>query len=219
MIRSAHRWLAEHLRFRRGIAPLAFPLILTAALSTIRISERDTDWVATAALIPHSPLVVLASGAVGEFTSSFAGVRATNLLVALSDHDARDRVRHRHQADDSTARDTHRRGGRNWPREFSPGLPAAGRDEVGRLTSAFATMSGHVDRMVAELEASRQMAAVGSFAGQIAHEIRNPLTSIKLNLQSLERDAREGLVAQDSRRTVEIGLEEIQRLDKVVVGR
>jgi signal transduction histidine kinase len=101
---------------------------------------------------------------------------------------------------------------------FIPNLPKIGDDEVGRLTSAFATMSGQIERTMAELQTSQQMAAVGSFAKQIAHEIRNPLTSIKLNLQSLERDAHSGLVPSDSRRTVEICLEEIQRLDRVVRG-
>jgi signal transduction histidine kinase len=79
-------------------------------------------------------------------------------------------------------------------------------------------MSERIDQMVAEVESSRQMAAVGSFSRQIAHEIRNPLTSIKLNLQGLERDARAGVVLPDTPRTLEICLEEIHRLERVVRG-
>jgi signal transduction histidine kinase len=62
------------------------------------------------------------------------------------------------------------------------------------------------------------MAAVGEFANEIAHEIRNPLTSIKLNLQALERGTRQGQVAAPLVRPLEISLREVQRLDRVVHG-
>src|SRR5262249_36719708 len=101
---------------------------------------------------------------------------------------------------------------------FSPEFPPARGDDVGRLAGAIRAMAARIETMMTELEASRHMAAVGSFAGQISHEIRNPLTAIKLSLQSLQRDARDGLIPPGSRRTVEICLEEIGRLDRVVRG-
>ena len=69
-----------------------------------------------------------------------------------------------------------------------------------------------------EIEHSRQLAAVGEFASQIAHEIRNPLTGIKLNLQKLERAVSQQRVPPDLVRPIEISLAEIQRLDAVVRG-
>jgi signal transduction histidine kinase len=101
---------------------------------------------------------------------------------------------------------------------LAPPLPSARRDEVGRLTTAFAVMLSRLRDTLAEMERSRQMAAVGAFAAQISHEIRNPLTSIKLNLQTLERGAAEGGVRTDLHGAVTISLREIRRLDRVVRG-
>jgi signal transduction histidine kinase len=62
------------------------------------------------------------------------------------------------------------------------------------------------------------MAAVGEFASQISHEIRNPLTSLKLNLQGLQRDVERGTIPPESARPVELCLKEINRLEGVVSG-
>jgi signal transduction histidine kinase len=101
---------------------------------------------------------------------------------------------------------------------FEPQLPEPARDEVGRLTRAFELMTGRVRDMMAQVERGRQMAAVGEFANEIAHEIRNPLTSIKLNLQELERGARDEQIAAPLVRPLEISLREVHRLDRVVHG-
>jgi signal transduction histidine kinase len=188
-------------------------------LVTANYVELDTNRIATVAAFAASPLVVISSASVEEFADSFAQVRATNLALALLLTGALAVafivVTRRTTRPLETLTAAAAEVGRG---NFLPKLPPAGDDEIGRLTSAFAAMSSHVDRMMKELETSRQMAAVGSFARQIAHEIRNPLTSIKLNLQSLERDVRGGIVPDDGRRTMEICLEEIHRLDRVVRG-
>jgi signal transduction histidine kinase len=210
---------------RGAVALTASPQRQTSAggtaplLRTVRFTERDTARVATVGAVPSAPFAVISSGAIDEYGRSFAQVRLTNLLLALALTVvlivAFVIVTRRATRPLETLTAAAAEVGRG---NFRPSLPPSGRDEVGRLSAAFAAMSGHIDRMMRELESSRQMVAVGSFARQIAHEIRNPLTSIKLNLQSLERDARDGLIASDRRRTVEICLEEIQRLDRVVRG-
>jgi signal transduction histidine kinase len=102
--------------------------------------------------------------------------------------------------------------------DFAPELPPAGRDEVGRLTRAFGTMTQEVRRMVLEIERNRQLAAIGEFAAELAHEIRNPLTALKLNLQRMERMlARDGAPAE-AERPLQIALSEVARLDRVVSG-
>jgi signal transduction histidine kinase len=100
--------------------------------------------------------------------------------------------------------------------DFAPELPAAGRDEVGRLTDAFGTMTQEIRRMVLEIERSRQFAAIGEFAAELAHEIRNPLTALKLNLQRLERMLLRHGAPAEAERPLQIALSEVARLDRVV---
>lgn len=101
---------------------------------------------------------------------------------------------------------------------LKPALPAAGNDEVGVLAREFGHMTARVQAMMDEIEQSRQMAAVGAFASEISHEIRNPLTAIKLNLQKLQRAAASGQMADELTPPVEISLRGVERLDRVVRG-
>jgi len=98
---------------------------------------------------------------------------------------------------------------------FRPRLPSGGSTDVRKLTESFATMLEALHGAVSQAEASRQMATVGEFASQLSHEIKNPLTSIKLNLQSLEREVRLGNIDPDMERPVRVALREISRLDTV----
>ncbi|MBI4714511.1 MAG: HAMP domain-containing protein [Nitrospirae bacterium] len=92
-------------------------------------------------------------------------------------------------------------------------VPEAGRDEVGLLSSAFNEM---VSRLrVSEtkrLEAEKQ-AAVGRLAAAVAHEIRNPLSSIKLLVQLLGSGDRRDVTAGSR---IDAILGEIQRVDLIV---
>jgi two-component system, NtrC family, sensor histidine kinase HydH len=89
------------------------------------------------------------------------------------------------------------------------------RDEVGRVAAAFNSMAGSLSDMLAERSHREALAAVGSFASELAHEVRNPLTSIKVDLQYVE----ERLNGSDELRTIQRGvIEEIGRLDRTVAG-
>jgi signal transduction histidine kinase len=100
--------------------------------------------------------------------------------------------------------------------DLNPDLPPAGTDEVGRLSAAFGLMTARIREMIAQVETSRQMGVLGRFAAELSHEIRNPLTAIKINLQGLARDARDGRLPDDSRRAIDMALREIKRLDLAV---
>jgi signal transduction histidine kinase len=65
------------------------------------------------------------------------------------------------------------------------------------------------------VEAER-MAYVGTLASGLAHEIRNPLNSLNLNIQLLEEEAGVALSSRSSRRLLEITQEEIGRLERLV---
>lgn len=62
------------------------------------------------------------------------------------------------------------------------------------------------------------MAVIGEFTSRLSHEIRNPLTSVKLNLQRIERHARRGTLPEECLGPLEISLSEVHRLDRVVQG-
>jgi signal transduction histidine kinase len=102
--------------------------------------------------------------------------------------------------------------------DLDPALPRPGPDEVGKLTGAFGFMLQRIREMLKRIRENRHMAAVGSFASQLSHEIRNPLTSVKLNLQSLQRGVEAGEVQESHAEAVEICLKEVKRLEGVVKG-
>jgi signal transduction histidine kinase len=182
---------------------------------------RDADSIRVATVVPLAvpAWTLLVAGTVDEFAAPFVRLRTTTLtfiaLVGLLAAGGFLLVLWRATASLrilTAAADELGRG------NFEPRLPAPANDEVGRLSRAFGLMTRRVRDMMAQVERGRQMAAVGEFANEIAHEIRNPLTSIKLNLQALERGARQGQVATLLVRPLEISLREVQRLDRVVHG-
>lgn len=68
-------------------------------------------------------------------------------------------------------------------------------------------------RTARELEESRRLAALGSFAAAIAHDIRTPLTSIQMNVQILRSRAQLGEADQEY---LDIAQDEIARLTRSV---
>jgi signal transduction histidine kinase len=86
-------------------------------------------------------------------------------------------------------------------------------DEVGRVAEAFNTMTTNLERTLAELAGRESLAAVGQFAASLAHEIRNPLIAIRIDLQRVRQVLPEGTA---ERKTHERALEEIVRLDQTV---
>lgn len=86
-------------------------------------------------------------------------------------------------------------------------------DEVGRVAQAFNQMTASLQRTLREQASRESLAAVGEFAASLAHEVRNPLTAVKIDLQSLEeRLGDDPSLTPPLRRA----LEEIDRLDATV---
>jgi signal transduction histidine kinase len=206
----------------RGIGAFTQPTVQVSATDTVGWSatyvEHDSARVATVVPIGDG-LAVLSSAAVAEYAGPLTRGRSMDLLLALfvtlAIAIAFLLVSRRVTAPLESLTLAAAAVGRG---DFAPRLPPVREDEVGKLADAFRRMSEQLGETMRELESSRQMAAVGQFAAQIAHEIRNPLTSIKLNLQSLEREIRDGTFGEESSRPLEICIQEIQRLDRVVRG-
>ena len=66
-------------------------------------------------------------------------------------------------------------------------VPVSGNDEIGSLGSAYNEMVERLDEAQKELIKAERESAWKEMAQQVAHEIKNPLTPMKLNLQHLQR--------------------------------
>lgn len=66
-------------------------------------------------------------------------------------------------------------------------LPVKSKDEIGALTNAYNVMVYRLKELQKDLAKAEREAAWKEMAQQVAHEIKNPLTPMKLNLQHLER--------------------------------
>ena len=66
-------------------------------------------------------------------------------------------------------------------------LPVTSHDEIGSLSEAYNTMAQRLKNLQFELAKAEREAAWKEMAQQVAHEIKNPLTPMKLNLQHLQR--------------------------------
>ncbi|WP_254053698.1 ATP-binding protein [Singulisphaera sp. GP187] len=94
--------------------------------------------------------------------------------------------------------------------------------DIDSLEAVLREMANEIGTVVARLEVSRrevlrgeQLAALGQMAAGLAHELRNPLTSMKILVQSAtERGDEAGLRG----RSLEVLLEEITRLEHSIQG-
>jgi signal transduction histidine kinase len=86
------------------------------------------------------------------------------------------------------------------------------RDETGDLAASFNLMLAGLRGYRAELVQAERMAILGRIASAIAHELRNPLTAIRMNVQMLP--AEEDATAREEEAA--LILEEIGRLERTV---
>ena len=90
----------------------------------------------------------------------------------------------------------------------------AGRqDELQALATALNDMTDKLAKYESELADRSRLAALGEMSARIAHEIRNPLTGLKLHLELLDER-----VAAPERPTVRRLLDEVARLELIVAS-
>jgi two-component system sensor histidine kinase HydH len=96
--------------------------------------------------------------------------------------------------------------------QFRLQAPRNDKDEIDVLAHAFNAMADRLQEMIARTVQAEKMAVLGEFATGVAHEVRNPLATIKLTVQALEK--RE---PDKQRRELLVSVEdEIDRLNRVV---
>lgn len=92
--------------------------------------------------------------------------------------------------------------------------PESGPPEVRATARAFNAMTGSLRRTLEKLSQQEAVAAVGEFASSLAHEVRNPLTSIRVDLQRSRRKMEED--SSEAQVLVDRALGELERLDASV---
>jgi len=104
--------------------------------------------------------------------------------------------------------------------DFSHVIPMSSRDEIGELARSFNEMTSRLlearERMEAanrKLIQAEKLASIGRLAATIAHEIRNPLTSVKLNVQKVAED---GTLDPVVREHLGLSLEGIDQIEKFI---
>jgi signal transduction histidine kinase len=85
--------------------------------------------------------------------------------------------------------------------------PVGGGAELDHLVEA-------MNRMLAEVRRAERLGAMGQMAAGIAHEIRNPLSSMKMTVQMLREDAQSAKAEKDAE-AFDLILREIERLELI----
>ena len=86
-------------------------------------------------------------------------------------------------------------------------------DEIGELTKAFNNMSDTLKNNTEELIKREKLAALGKMAAVLAHEIKTPLTSIKMNADIIAETLD---LSEEDKENFEIMKTEINRLNNLV---
>ncbi|HEY2514152.1 MAG TPA: HAMP domain-containing sensor histidine kinase [Polyangiaceae bacterium] len=86
-------------------------------------------------------------------------------------------------------------------------------DEIGQLATAFERMVAGVARAQSRAVANERLAAIGKMAAHVTHEIRNPLSSIGLNIELLEEELTRASVPAEARALLQSITREVERLE------
>lgn len=100
--------------------------------------------------------------------------------------------------------------------DLRPWLPTPRDDEVGHLTAAFARMTDRLRELVDQVDRTGRLAILGQLSAYLAHEIRNPLSAVKMNLQRLQRWYRAGEIPERCGGAIQVSLREVDRLSAAV---
>ncbi|MFH1766290.1 MAG: ATP-binding protein, partial [Gemmatimonadota bacterium] len=193
------------------------PGTLTSDHGSFSFQEGDSTRIASFVSLQEPPWTVISTTTLEEFAPPFRTARQGDLLIVLLlaavVGGAFLVTIRRTTASLEALTEASERVGKG---DLDPPLPPPGPDEVGRLSEAFGLMVGQVKQMLKRVEETREMAVMGELASNVSHQIRNPLTSIKLNLQGLEEEAEAEGMSEMSTRSLGICLREVAHLEAAV---
>ena len=98
-------------------------------------------------------------------------------------------------------------------------------DEIGELAANFNRMTGQIldDREKLEeastkLSEAEKLATIGRLATALAHEIRNPLTAVKLNIQKIGQHPALNDIEREQVGIAETGIQQVEKLVKDILS-
>jgi signal transduction histidine kinase len=185
-------------------------------LALPRFTWRGQEWVAVSQTLQEPPLHLVLAGPSGAFTEPFRRA-ARNGLLALAVGSLIAAI----LVWIGSARVT------GWLRSLTTASQAVsagnldvvvsegGPSEVRSVARAFNTMSASLRQTLERATQRETLAALGEYAASLAHEVRNPLTAMRLDLERaadrLEKDERSSAL-------VGRAIAELDRLDASLTG-
>ncbi|HVU03554.1 MAG TPA: ATP-binding protein [Polyangiaceae bacterium] len=105
--------------------------------------------------------------------------------------------------------------------DLTPHPVVATNDEIGELAQTFEAMVQAIARANADLLAAERLATIGKMAAHVTHEIRNPLSSLALNVELLEEEIEDDAEARALIRAIKNEIERLTALSEryLSVGR
>ena len=171
---------------RTGLPLLATPFDPDLA-NRATFNWNGERWLVARRTLDEPPIEIVAAAPVADYEAPFAdaarrGVVALLVVAVLSTLATVLLTRRLTRAlgDLALAADGVSRG------EMGRTVPVPGSEELGRLAEAFNTMSESLRRTLDSLARRESLAAVGEFAASLSHEVRNPLTAMRIDLQRVE---------------------------------
>lgn len=98
--------------------------------------------------------------------------------------------------------------------DLTPHPVVASKDEIGELAATFENMVAAIATANAELLTAERLATIGKMAAHVTHEIRNPLSSLALNVELLEEELSENTEARALLRAVKNEVERLTALSE-----
>lgn len=86
-------------------------------------------------------------------------------------------------------------------------------DEIGRVAAEFERMVGALSERDDQLRRTERLVAMGRLAAHVTHEVRNPLNSIRLNVEMLQEDVAD--TQPEARRMLESVVREVDHLTEI----
>ncbi len=99
--------------------------------------------------------------------------------------------------------------------DLTAGSTVATDDEIGELAETFESMVTAIRKARAELVRAERLATIGKMAAHITHEVRNPLSSIGLNLELLEEELSDRPRDDEAPQLLAAIQSEVERLSRI----